>query len=280
MGLSTTDKDEFSGRWPGEDPQEFLKRKQEQQKKAAKKRVEWLKRQSKLEQKTHIWLEEIIPNWDSEKSKMRVREMWSDGIPRSIRGKVWFLAFGNRSAITDDLFNIMADRGAKLKLLLKENSAIEQSIIVNGGEIARSIARLNVLIDETDKAVSQSSQQKQTPASKQKLQVKPMIDVKSEKEKLKASISSTIKNKKPEKEFEPSGDSRIETEPEKRLKQLEKLKDLYRDLFKIRKKLAMLINVGPEEDPEVKTKHQARERSILIVDTDIPRTFPKLGGIF
>jgi hypothetical protein len=35
------------------------------------------------------------------------------------------LAFGNRSAITDDLFNIMADRGEKLKELLKQNGAIE-----------------------------------------------------------------------------------------------------------------------------------------------------------
>jgi hypothetical protein len=51
--------------------------------------------------------------------------MWKEGIPRSIRGKVWFLAFGNRSAITDDLFNIMAERGSKLKMLLKENSALE-----------------------------------------------------------------------------------------------------------------------------------------------------------
>jgi hypothetical protein len=42
----------------------------------------------------------------------------------------------------------------------------------------------------------------------------------------------------------------------------------------------MLINIEPESDAEVKTKHQARERSILIIDTDIPRTFPKLGGIF
>ena len=79
------------------------------------------------------------------------------GIPRSIRGKVWFLAFGNRSAITDDLFNIMADRGEKLKELLKQNGAIEQSIIVNGGEIPRTINRLNQLIDETDLAVIQGA---------------------------------------------------------------------------------------------------------------------------
>ena len=115
MGLSTTEKDEFSGRWPGEDPQEFLTRKREKQKRASKKRVEWLKRQSKLEKTTPEWLEKIFPNWESEKTKSRVREMWKEGIPRSIRGKVWFLAFGNRSAITDDLFNIMAERGAKLK---------------------------------------------------------------------------------------------------------------------------------------------------------------------
>ena len=70
---------------------------------------------------------------------------------------VWFLAFGNRSAITDDLFNIMADRGEKLKELLKQNGAIEQSIIVNGGEIPRTINRLNQLIDETDLAVIQGA---------------------------------------------------------------------------------------------------------------------------
>ena len=125
MGLPTTEKDEFSGRWPGEDPQEFLTRKREKQKRAAKRRVDWLKRQSKLEKLTPIWLEEIFPNWQSEKSKKRVAEMWSQGIPRSIRGKVWFLSLGNISAITDDLFNIMAERGAKLKDLLKQNSAIE-----------------------------------------------------------------------------------------------------------------------------------------------------------
>lgn len=114
--------------------------------------------------------------------------------------------------------------------------------------------------------------------------------MKSEKEKLKASITSTLAKDKPkqaevpeiEKEngFEPSGDSRIQTDPVKRQKQLEKLKDLYRDLFKIRKKLGMLINIEPEEESESKNKHTARERSILIIDTDIPRTFPKLGGIF
>ena len=61
--------------------------------------------------------------------------MWTEGLARTIRGKVWFLAFGNRSAITRDLFNIMAERGHKLKSLLKEHSKTEQQVIENGGEI-------------------------------------------------------------------------------------------------------------------------------------------------
>ena len=42
----------------------------------------------------------------------------------------------------------------------------------------------------------------------------------------------------------------------------------------------MLIKIEPENESEIKSKHCARERSILIIDTDIPRTFPKFGGIF
>lgn len=147
----------------------------------------------------------------------------------------------------------MAERGAKLKELLKENSAIEQSIVVSGGEVPRTIARLNSLIDETDQAFANGAQKPaQSTTTTKKPAAKSIGDMKQEKEKLKASITSTLQPKdkiKQEKgEFEPSGDSRIEADNGKRLKQLEKLKDLYRDLFKLRKKLAMLINIEPEED--------------------------------
>lgn len=64
--------------------------------------------------------------------------MWIEGMPEEIRGKVWYLAFGNRSAITKDLFEIMAQRGYKLKVLLKQHSAIEQSLIERGVEVPES----------------------------------------------------------------------------------------------------------------------------------------------
>ena len=69
-----------------------------------------------------MWTNEIFPNWDNVKRTKRVREMWIEGLPESIRGKIWFLAFGNRSAITKDLFEIMAERGKTLSELLKQHS--------------------------------------------------------------------------------------------------------------------------------------------------------------
>ena len=111
---------------PGEDTLEYLKRKKERIRTIERKRTEWLKKQQRLERTKKVWEKEIFPNWDNVKRSKRVREMWTEGLPRTIRGKVWFLAFGNRSAITRDLFNIMAERGHKLKSLLKEHSQTEQ----------------------------------------------------------------------------------------------------------------------------------------------------------
>ena len=72
-----------------------------------------------------IWVSEIFPNWDNVKRSKRVREMWIDGLPDVIRGRVWLMVFGNRSAITRELFDIMAERGSTLKNLLKQHSALE-----------------------------------------------------------------------------------------------------------------------------------------------------------
>lgn len=80
-----------------------------------------------------IWEKEIFPNWEALKRTKRVRELWIEGLPPIIRGKVWYYAFGNRSAISKDLYLIMADRGCKLRKLLKEVSQVDQDIVDMGG---------------------------------------------------------------------------------------------------------------------------------------------------
>ena len=117
--------------------------------------------------------------------------MWIDGLPDVIRGRVWFMAFGNRSAITRELFDIMAERGSTLKNLLKQHSALEHQIIESGGQVPKQ---------------------------------------------------HIIK-------FDKIGESET----------------LVQKLMKLRKKLSMLISL--------KAESKTRERSILIIDTDIPRTF-------
>ncbi|KAG8523616.1 TBC1 domain family member 12, partial [Galemys pyrenaicus] len=47
-----------------------------------------------------IWINEILPNWEVMRSTRRVRELWWQGLPPSVRGKVWSLAIGNELNIT------------------------------------------------------------------------------------------------------------------------------------------------------------------------------------
>jgi hypothetical protein len=75
-----------------------------------------------------VW-EEIIPNWDNQKATRRVRDLFKQGLPPDLRARIWFLAQGNRQAISKDLFEIMAERGYTLKALLKSQSALEQQLV-------------------------------------------------------------------------------------------------------------------------------------------------------
>uniref|UniRef100_A0A673M4P4 TBC1 domain family member 14-like n=1 Tax=Sinocyclocheilus rhinocerous TaxID=307959 RepID=A0A673M4P4_9TELE len=56
------------------------------------------------------WSQEILPNWQSMCSSKRVRDLWWQGLPPSVRGKVWSLAIGNELNITDELYNICLAR--------------------------------------------------------------------------------------------------------------------------------------------------------------------------
>ena len=59
--------------------------------------------------------------------------MWTEGIPKRVRSVVWYRAVGNKSVVTKDLFNVMAERGRKLSELLHKFQLIENQIIENKG---------------------------------------------------------------------------------------------------------------------------------------------------
>lgn len=82
--------------------------------KEAQKRKKQLEDRCKLEDSIGnaalTWSQEILPNWQSMCSLKRVRDLWWQGLPPSVRGKVWSLAIGNELNITDELYNICLAR--------------------------------------------------------------------------------------------------------------------------------------------------------------------------
>ncbi|XP_007954493.1 TBC1 domain family member 14 [Orycteropus afer afer] len=56
------------------------------------------------------WNNEILPNWETMWSSRKVRDLWWQGIPPSVRGRVWSLAIGNELNITHELFDICLAR--------------------------------------------------------------------------------------------------------------------------------------------------------------------------
>ncbi|KAK5848637.1 hypothetical protein PBY51_006234 [Eleginops maclovinus] len=96
--------------------------------KEAQKRKKQLEDRCKLEESigtaAQIWNQEILPNWSTTCTSRRVRDLWWQGIPPSVRGKVWSLAVGNELNITHELYNICLSR-AKEKWRTTPVSSLE-----------------------------------------------------------------------------------------------------------------------------------------------------------
>ncbi|XP_034627704.1 TBC1 domain family member 14 isoform X1 [Trachemys scripta elegans] len=82
--------------------------------KEAQRRKKQLEERCRLEESIGnavlIWNNEILPNWETMCCSRKVRELWWQGIPPSVRGKVWSLAIGNELNITHELYDICLAR--------------------------------------------------------------------------------------------------------------------------------------------------------------------------
>ncbi|KAM9718364.1 TBC1 domain family member 14 isoform 1-T1 [Menidia menidia] len=82
--------------------------------KEAQRRKKQLEDRCKLEESigtaAQTWNQEILPNWSTMCTSRRVRDLWWQGVPPSVRGKVWSLAVGNELNITHELYSICLAR--------------------------------------------------------------------------------------------------------------------------------------------------------------------------
>ncbi|VDM62978.1 unnamed protein product [Angiostrongylus costaricensis] len=59
-----------------------------------------------------LWTEKILPNWNEAKETKRCYELWWQGIPPKIRGRVWSLVIGNALDITPELYELNCTKAA------------------------------------------------------------------------------------------------------------------------------------------------------------------------
>lgn len=69
-----------------------------------------LKAEEQLAQATKVWTQDILPKWDQMCSSRKARDLWWQGVPPCVRGKVWQLAIGNSLNITHSLYDIYVSR--------------------------------------------------------------------------------------------------------------------------------------------------------------------------
>lgn len=61
---------------------------------------------------TTAWQTEILSSWPKRRASRRVRDLVFQGVPSSVRGRVWPLALGNSLDISVQLFNILKEQAA------------------------------------------------------------------------------------------------------------------------------------------------------------------------
>ncbi|NWS51751.1 TBC12 protein, partial [Chunga burmeisteri] len=91
-----------------------------------------------------IWVNEILPNWEGMRATRRVRELWWQGLPPSVRGKVWSLAVGNELNITPELYEIFLSRAKERWRSFSETSS-ENDIEDAGASVADREASLELI---------------------------------------------------------------------------------------------------------------------------------------
>ncbi|KAG7453581.1 hypothetical protein JOB18_039767 [Solea senegalensis] len=92
-----------------------------------------------------IWNNDILPHWDAVKGTRRVRELWWQGLPPSVRGRVWSLAIGNELNITPELYEIFLSRAKEKWRSYSETSSVNDSESDGGASLADRESSLDLI---------------------------------------------------------------------------------------------------------------------------------------
>ncbi|XP_012995888.1 TBC1 domain family member 14 isoform X2 [Esox lucius] len=117
--------------------------------KEAQKRRKQLEDRCKLEERigsaAQTWNQEILPNWSTTCTTRWVRDLWWQGVPPSVRGKVWSLAVGNELNITHELYDICLARAREKWKTMPSAAPAEPETDDAGSSLADREASLELI---------------------------------------------------------------------------------------------------------------------------------------
>ncbi|KAH3758445.1 TBC1 domain family member 12 [Pelomyxa schiedti] len=83
-------------------------------------------REARIKSSLVKW-KEIIRTWDTATTLQQkaIRDLWWEGLPSPVRGRLWLLALGNPQHITHDLFNILVKEATHAKKMITDSHTAE-----------------------------------------------------------------------------------------------------------------------------------------------------------
>ncbi|CEG48985.1 regulator of chromosome condensation-like protein [Plasmopara halstedii] len=87
-------------------------------------------KEEELRRVKKMWRTRILRNWEANKNSALTHALWRQGIPPSIRARVWPLAIGNQLKVTPEMFQMYRRRAIAYK---KDRHGSEESQIYDGG---------------------------------------------------------------------------------------------------------------------------------------------------
>nr|CCA21326.1 regulator of chromosome condensation (RCC1)like protein putative [Albugo laibachii Nc14] len=107
-------------------------------------------REEELRRAKKIWRTRILLEWEESRHSSLTHTMWRQGIPPSIRARVWPLAIGNALKTTPEMYHLYRDRAFQSKQLSQHDKSFgkEHSLSLIDTDLPRTFPSLR-LFDST-----------------------------------------------------------------------------------------------------------------------------------
>lgn len=130
----------------------FLKEKQEEERKIKEKQD---KKKLKLKKLQEVWENEILPNWFKKKRDYNyIKKYFYEGIPTSLRGRVWLLCIGNNFSITPEYYEIEVKKAVNILQQLQNSEIQARNEVSNKNNITNTSNNVNNLPGSSEKIMT------------------------------------------------------------------------------------------------------------------------------